>query len=278
MVEEFNIRQLSAGTRVFGVVGTNALHSLSPAMHNAAFRAMNIDAVYVPLPTTGFADFLEFAAALDLEGVSVTIPFKIDALHAAATVDDTARVVGAVNTLRRSANGWDATNTDVAGFLAPLDKAFPGDLRGIRVSVLGAGGSARAVIVALKNRGAEVTVHARRAEQADAIGAELGAHAGAFPPGRGSWDLLINCTPLGGATLRHESPLPGGPFDGQLVYDLTYGPGSSRLLAEAAESGCATLDGLAMLVAQAERQFEWWTGQRPPAGVMEAAVRKRSCN
>jgi shikimate 5-dehydrogenase len=85
----------------------------------------------------------------------------------------------------------------------------------------------------------------------------------------------VNSTPLGGATHRDESPLPGGPFDGRLVYDLTYGPGESPLLREARAAGCETLDGLTMLVAQAERQFEWWTGQRPAPGVMQAAAERR---
>jgi 3-dehydroquinate dehydratase / shikimate dehydrogenase len=278
MMDEFNFSRVTAATRIFGVVSTNAMHSLSPVMHNAAFRAMQVDAVYVPLRAVEFADFLEFADALGIEGASVTIPFKVDALGAATSVDETARAVGAVNTLRRDADGWDATNTDVPGFLAPLDVAYGGELRGARASVLGAGGSARAVIVALRDRGAAVTVHARRFDQAVAVTAELGVRPGPWPPAPGSWDLLVNCTPLGGATLRDVSPLPDSAFDGRLVYDLTYGHGPSRLMSDASAAGCQTLDGLPMLVAQAEHQFQWWTGARPPAGVMEAAVRKRICN
>jgi shikimate dehydrogenase len=277
MVNEFEFCRVTDATRVFGVVSTNALHSLSPVMHNAAFRASGLDAVYVPLQVDDFADFLEFAAALDIEGASITIPFKLDALRAATTVDAVGRAVGAVNTLRRHGHTWDATNTDVAGFLSPLDAAF-GDLHGARASVLGAGGSARAVVVALREKGAVVMVHARRPEQAAAVTADLGAHDGSWPPMPGTWDLLVNCTPLGGANRRDESPLPGGPFDGRLVYDLTYGRGPSRIVSDARAAGCRTLDGLPMLVAQAERQFQWWTGQRPPAGVMEAAVRTQTCN
>jgi shikimate 5-dehydrogenase len=163
----------------------------------------------------------------------------------------------------------------VDGFLAPLEAAFDRPLRGSRAAVIGAGGSARAVIVALLSRGARVSVHARRPEQALEVTGSLGAGGGSWPVPSGSWDLLVNCTPLGGAALRAESPLPGGPFTGRLVYDLTYGAGESALLREAREAGCATLDGLPMLIAQAERQFEWWTGQRPASGVMrEAADRK----
>jgi shikimate 5-dehydrogenase len=119
-----------------------------------------------------------------------------------------------------------------------------------------------------------VAVHARRAVQARELAASLGCVAGPWPPAAGSWDLLVNTTPLGGATRRAVSPLPGGPFGGRLVYDLTYGAGESALLAEARRTGCRTLDGLPMLVAQAERQFEWWTGQRPRAGLMESAARE----
>jgi shikimate dehydrogenase len=93
-----------------------------------------------------------------------------------------------------------------------------------------------------------------------------------MPPAAGSWDLLVNCTPLGGANRRQESPMADAALDGRAVYDLTYGDGDSALIAEARRAGCAVLDGLPMLVAQAERQFEWWAGQRPEPGVMRAAA------
>jgi 3-dehydroquinate dehydratase/shikimate dehydrogenase len=272
MLSQFRFHDVGPATRIFGVVSSTALHSFSPVMHNAAFAAGGIDAVYVPLQTTEFADFDEFASALGVEGVSVTIPFKGDALRAASAADDLTRQVGAANTLRRRKDrGWEATNTDVAGFLAPLEQAFGRPLAGARASVIGGGGSARAVVVALLSRGVHVTVHTRRREQAAAVTGSLGAEVGAWPIPEG-WDLLVNCTPLGSPTRRDESPLPGGPFTGQLVYDVTYGEGESRLLREAREAGCRTLDGLAMLIAQAERQFEWWTGQPPVPGVMRNAV------
>ena len=161
-------------------------------------------------------------------------------------------------------------------------------LKGARASVIGGGGSARAVVVALLSRGARVSLHTRRREQAQAVTESLGPssafarmteHGGSdsvpaigawpIPP---EWDLLVNCTPLGSPTMRDESPLPGGPFGGTLVYDLTYGVGESRLVREAREAGCRTLDGLPMLVAQAERQYEWWIGRPPQPGVMRDAL------
>jgi 3-dehydroquinate dehydratase/shikimate dehydrogenase len=293
MLDEFRYREVGPATRLFGVVSTNATHSLSPALHNAAFATAGLDAVYVPLRAADIDDFFEFADAFGIEGASITIPFKVDALRAASGADDRTRKVGAANTLRRvgppeggphthsdvgagfSRPTWEATNTDIEGFLAPLAEAYAGDIRGARVAVLGAGGSARAVVAALTWRGAAVSVHARRAEQAREPAAAFAAAVGEWPVPAGSWDILVNCTPLGGAALRDVSPLPGGPFTGRLVYDLTYGSGESALCREAREAGCRTLDGLPMLVAQAERQFEWWTGRQPAAGVMHSAAMKR---
>ena len=272
MVEQYRFRDVGGDTAIYGVVGGHAHRSLSPLMHNAAFAAAGIDSVYVPLRASGFDDFLAFAAGLGVEGCSVTIPYKLDALRAADNADDLTRAVGAANTMRYTRTGWEATNTDVGGFLEPLEALFPGgSIAGLRAAVLGAGGAARAVVVALTSRGAQVTVHARRLEQAQDV-AVLGATAAVLPPPAGSWDVLVNTTPLGSGSMRDESPLPGGPFTGRVAYDLTYGRGESRFVREAREAGLITLDGLPMLVAQAERQFEWWTGQRPEPGVMASAL------
>ena len=256
MVEELRFRQVSRSTTVYGVVGTMTAESKSPTIHNAWFAAAGIDAVMVPMPTERFDDFLAFAEALPVAGAAVTIPFKLDALRCAVRADADARRVGAANTLRRCSDGWEATNTDIAGFLAPLPEH---ELRGARVTVLGAGGAARAVVVALSAAGATATVCARRVEQAQEL-APLGAAVGTWPPRPGSWDILVNCTPLGGISRPDASPLPGGPFDGRLVYDLVYRPPDTPLLRAARAAGCATLNGWPMLQAQARKQFDWWTG------------------
>src|SRR5262245_249299 len=121
MLDRFRFRDVGADAAVYGVVGDNVMHSLSPVMHNAAFAAAAIDAVYVPLRAADFDDFLTFADGLGVAGVSVTIPFKHDALGAARSADALTRQVGAANTLRRHAGVWEATNSDVDGFLEPLD-------------------------------------------------------------------------------------------------------------------------------------------------------------
>jgi 3-dehydroquinate dehydratase/shikimate dehydrogenase len=276
MADDFHFFRVGPDTTLYGVVSTNAMHSLSPVMHNAAFEAAGIDAVYVPLRACDFEDFLSFAAAMGVQGASITIPFKLDALRAAQSADALTQSVGAANTLRRAGDAWEATNTDVYGFLAPLDAVFGTRLQGARAAVLGAGGAARAIVAALRSRGAHVSVYARRSGQALQLARSLDATAGEWPPLAGSWDVLVNCTPLGGAGRRDESPLPREAVSGPLVYDLTYAPGGpSPLLRDAKAAGALTIDGLPMLVAQAERQFEWWTGQQPEPGVMADAVKRK---
>jgi 3-dehydroquinate dehydratase / shikimate dehydrogenase len=271
LLDEFGYRALSPHTQLFGVVGRPVLHSLSPAMHNAAFRAAGIDAIYVPLQASNFNDFIAFADAMAVVGASVTAPYKLDAFQHATEADETSRAVGASNTLRRRGAGWDAINTDVAGFLQPL--VVHGPMVGRRCVVLGGGGAARAVVYALQQAGARVAVSSRRPEAAQSLAERSGATVAHWPPPAGSWDVLINTTPLGTAPDVDDTPLPDGPFGGTLVYDLVYNPADTRLLRDARAAGCQTIGGLAMLVAQAERQFEWWTGQRPREGVMREPIK-----
>jgi 3-dehydroquinate dehydratase/shikimate dehydrogenase len=272
LLDEFRFRSISADSTVYAVVGRPIGHSLSPALHNAAFGAAAENAVYVPLEAADTEDFLAFADAFGIEGASVTAPFKV-ALSSVARLDDAATRVGALNTLRRDPEGWAATNTDVDGFLAPLDGRLP--LGGARVAVLGTGGAARAVAFALGRRGARVTVYGREVARAEPVARLAGGDAAPWPPPDGSWDLLVNATPVGTTPRAEESPLPGARFDGALVYDLVYNPPATRLLADAAASGCDTLGGLDMLVAQAQAQQLFWTGRRPDAGAMRAAAQAR---
>jgi 3-dehydroquinate dehydratase/shikimate dehydrogenase len=273
LVREFRFGRVTADAEVYAVVGRPIMHSLSPAMHNAAFDALGRDAVYVPLEAQSWEDFESLAQWLGMEGASVTAPFKQDAFRAVADMDAEARAVGAVNTLRRASPGrWQGRNSDVEGLLAPLAQE---SLQGARVAVLGAGGAARAACVALSRAGGEVTVHARRAESAQAVAAALGVASAPYPPQPGSWDILINATPLGTWPLVGESPVQASALGPGLVYDLVYNPERTQLLADAEAAGCRTLGGLEMLIAQAAAQCRWWTGAVPPTGVMAEAARQR---
>src|SRR5262249_20361659 len=158
---------------------------------------------------------------------------------------------------------------DAEGFLQPLEERGI-SLSGCRASILGAGGSARAVAVALASKKASVTVHARDRERAARVAALAGGAVGEVPPVPGAGDLLVNCTPIGMHPHIDRTPVPAERLHAGLVYDLVYNPESTRFMREAAAAGCQTIGGLDMLVAQAAAQFRWWTGVAPPVVVMRA--------
>ncbi len=271
MRDEFHVPLVTPDTAVYGLVGQPVDHSLSPAMHNAAFRAAGLDAVYVPLAAADFADFELFAAAFRVRGVSVTAPYKLDA-HRASAGPSSATRLGAINTLRHTGAGWEGRNTDIEGFLAPLAGRT---LRGARVSVLGAGGAARGVAAALFAEGATVRLHARRRDAARATAAACGVVAGPWPPDD-DWNILVNATPVGTAPRVDDTPLRlSGSLAGRLVYDLVYNPPETTLVRQARRHGADVLGGLPMLVAQAAAQFHWWTGQQPSSSLMLEAARTR---
>jgi 3-dehydroquinate dehydratase/shikimate dehydrogenase len=275
MQHEYRFRRIGSRTAVYGVLGKPVTHSVSPVMHNAAFRDAHLDAVYLPLAADSFDDFLAFARDAGLAGVSVTAPFKVNAFETANECDAVSRRIHSVNTLRRDGDKWLGCNTDVTGFLAPLQTTIR--TRGTRAAILGAGGAARSVSVALASAGVHVTIAARRPEQARAVAALTGAAVSAWPPAPQSWDLLVNATPVGTAPNVDASALPDGyPFQpGGTVYDLVYNPPQTKLLQDAARAGCRTIGGLDMLIAQAQAQFEWWTGRKPSDRVMREAALAR---
>ena len=272
LLQEFHFRRIEANAAVYGVIGRPVSHSLSPAMHNAGFAARGMNAVYVPLETADLDGLRTLAADLNLKGLSVTIPFKTDVLPLLDEVDETAAAAGAVNTIAIKDGRWIGTNTDADGFLEPLRARVP-ELRGRRAVILGAGGAARGVGLALRQQGATVAIAARRGDAARQVAAAIGCDVAEWPPAQRSWDLLVNATPAGSRAqpgMPCDVLLDGG--DGQVVYDLVYDPAPTALMRAAEASGLTVLGGLDMLVAQAERQFEIWTGGRPPRGLFAQAA------
>jgi shikimate dehydrogenase len=272
--DQYGFDSLGESTAIYGLTGSPIAHSVSPAMHNAALRAARLDAIYLPFPAADADDFVRFARALGLEGASVTIPFKVSLCERMDDVDPVARRIGAINTIRVVCGRWIGGNSDAAGFLAPLEERGIA-LSGIRASVLGAGGSARAVAIALASKGADLRVHARSHQRAAEVAAVASGRTGPWPPEPGSWELLVNCTPLGMHPQLDETPVPAAALTGPLVYDLVYNPPMTRLLREASDAGCQTIGGLEMLIAQAQEQFRSWMNTDPPAGVMRAAAARR---
>jgi 3-dehydroquinate dehydratase / shikimate dehydrogenase len=294
--EDFGLPDLPPVDSLFGLVGNPVAHSLSPRLHNGAYRELGIPALYLPFQTESFGDFwLEVveegaldALGLPLRGLSITAPFKAAALAVAGAESPLAGVIGGANTLVLRDGVWEAESTDPEGVVAPL-LARGVTVAGCRAAVVGAGGGGRAAAVGLSRAGAEVTLFNRNPERGAAAAADLGLPClplGDLDPAR--FDVLVNATPLGRAGPEEGEPLPfavEAVRPGAAVIDLVYRRGSlegqegrerreggaddgpTALLAAAARRGAITIDGREVLLGQAQAQFQMMTGQELPAAL-----------
>ena len=259
-----------------GVIGHPIRHSLSPAIHNAAYRALGLDWLFCAfdVPPGRAAEAVAGARFLGIEGLSVTMPHKAGVIPALERLTPVAAALGAVNTIVRLGDELVGDNADGAGFLdtVRVDEGF--DPAGRRCLVLGAGGAARAVVLALAGAGAsEIVVVNRTADKAEAaVGLVPGLARTGQAGEAGSADLVVNATPLG---MGGGGPLPLDPAvlgPGQLVVDLVYHPAVTPLVEAARARGAAAANGLGMLIHQAAHAIRLWTGEDPPTEVMSAAA------
>jgi 3-dehydroquinate dehydratase/shikimate dehydrogenase len=273
LASSYRVRSLTPSTRVYGVLGSDVLRSLSPAIHNRAFAALGEDAVYVPLQAASLDAFLCALPALELSGFSVTRPYKQEILPHLRSVSPEASCAGSVNTVAAGSDGLAGSSTDGEGVLGPLRRRL--DPAGRTAVVAGAGGAARAAAFALAGAGARVFVAARRPEQAKGLAADMGGEALGSLESVSSldWDVLLNATPVGSGALPGALPVPASALrGGRVVFDMIYEPRETPLLAAARAKGCVTIDGVEMLVAQAVGQLDVWLGQAPPLEVLTRAA------
>jgi shikimate dehydrogenase len=257
------------------IFGNPVAHSLSPLMHAAAYRAMGIAANYEAIRADSAAEVVRTIRERGLDGASVTLPFKESLLPLLDDVDETSRRIGAVNTVIQRGGRLSGRNTDAPGLALDL-LAWCG-IRGRSFVVLGAGGAARAALVALLDHGGRVIVinrsPARARSLAEAFGCAWAPWAALAETGA---DVLINTTPLGMFPETDQTPLAAEllpRFGG--VLDTIYNPLTTRLLQEAAAAGCRTRSGVGMFVAQGAGQIRLWTDREPPLELMRQAVRER---
>jgi shikimate dehydrogenase len=247
-------------------------HSASPAMHRAAFAAAGLPGLYAAVRTDDIRRAVQGMRALGIRGASVTLPHKEAVLGCLDRLDPAAARIGAVNTLLNTGEAIHGFNTDCEGAVQALNEKT--QLAGKRVAVLGAGGAARAVVYGVLRAGGHPTVFNRSAAHAERLAADLGADCAPLSDfGAGSFDILVNTTPVGMTPYPGATPIPADRLAGHLVVmDIVYTPLRTRLLAAAEAAGCAVVDGLSMFVHQGARQFELWTGRPAPVAVMRLAA------
>ena len=285
MAEAFEI---NTETRLCAVIGHPVAHSLSPAMHNAAFRAAGLNYAYLAFDVEDVPAFLAgMRAAPSFRGLSVTIPHKVRAMACLDEVDAMAQRVGCVNTVTNENGVLRGSVTDGTGALRALAEAGV-SLAGRRVLFLGAGGAVRAVAFAAAEAGPErVTLLGRSREKAVALAADLRRAAEGVDVGEGSLvfeldealathDVIINGTPVGmhGHDEGASCVPPERLRPEHAVFDMVYRPRRTRLLQDALMAGCATIEGMAMLLHQAVLQYELWTGLPAPVDVMRRALER----
>jgi 3-dehydroquinate dehydratase / shikimate dehydrogenase len=275
----FFYEQINAETKVYGVLGDPVGHSLSPLLHNNAFRHLGVNALYLPfrVPRGELRVFLHAYEQIPVHGYSVTIPHKEEAAGLALHEDEQVKATRAANTLVHGTDGFSAYNTDYQGVLdtlkanlPPGPDATPPVLAGRNVLILGAGGMARAAAVAMHRAGAMVAITNRSAERAHFLAKEIGCRAVEWDARENeSCDLLINCTPVGMHPEVDESPMPASFFKANMtVFDTVYTPEKTLFIKEAREAGAPTITGVELFIRQAALQCKLFTGQEMPLDML----------
>ncbi len=280
-------KQINAKTELFAVFGHPIGHTLSPAMHNAAFRALGLDALYLAfdvLPAR-LMNTLEMMAELGFRGINLTVPLKEEAFRGIASLSESARILGSVNTVKMTSGGLEGHSTDGDGFLMGIKEAFDLSVKDLDVMVLGCGGAGRAVAIAAARAGAERLLLTDLDEtRARKLVSEINAFAGAGKAlavaacadswRRASLDtaLVVQATPVG--MRKDDKPLLGADAfrNGQCVYDLVYMFPETGFMKAARAAGARTANGLGMLLFQGALSFSIWTGRDEPVAVMRSVL------
>jgi shikimate dehydrogenase len=263
---------IDSSTRLYGVMGNPIAHSLSPLMHNVAFRRTGQKGVYLAFPVTDLAGAVNGIRALNIHGVSVTLPHKVAVMDLLDQVDAAARRIGAVNTIVNEAGRLYGFNSDSPGAMAALMEKTPID--GKRVAVIGAGGAARAVAYGIKVNGGRLTIVNRSRDRGRRLADELAADCCPLTDFSGDVvDILVNTTSVGMTPYTERMPVaPAALRPGMTVMDIVYNPLETMLLKTARQKGCTVVDGLSMFIHQGAIQFERWTGKRAPVQLMKQTV------
>jgi 3-dehydroquinate dehydratase/shikimate dehydrogenase len=272
MRELYRIDAITPKTAIYGVAGQPITGSKSPLMHNTAFAATKMDAVYLPFETANATELMEVVERLEVRGLSITMPLKEAVIPLLTQTDETVRAMGACNTILRYADGVLAGfNTDIGAIVTPLERHI--GLENARVLVLGAGGAARAAAYGLGLRGATVWILNRTVGNAELLATDFAARVQRRDRLHEShFEIIVNCTPYGMRGQTMDTPIAEADMNCSIFFDTVYNPLETPLIVAARGRGIETIPGVAMFVEQGVRQFEIWTERTAPEGEMARAV------
>ena len=269
--EIYRFKNIKRETSLFGIIGNPVMHTRSPRIHNPAFKHLGIDAVYIPFQTDTLPEFMKLMDIMDIRGFSVTIPHKERIIEFLDSQSEAVSATGSCNTVVRRGKKLHGENYDVEGFLDPLKKRLGSErLKGMKATVIGAGGAARSVVFALVSSGVEVCIINRTKEKAEKLAKEFrckyeGLDESGLDLARIYNNLVVQTTSVGMYPNVDGDPLPEYEFKrDQIVYDLIYIPEETNFLKRAKEAGCTVIGGGEMLLQQAYRQFSLFTGKQYP--------------
>lgn len=279
---------ITGRTKIYGLYGWPVEHTFSPAMHNAAFGRLEMDACYLAFPVhpDRLEDAVRSISALGIQGVNVTVPHKERTAAMLSELSEEARLMMAVNTIEVRGDRLIGHNTDGRGFLRSLRENLKFDPKGKRVFIVGAGGAGRAVGFSLSISEVDsITIYDKDIQKSSGLARDIREKTGSdvfavddvmnAAEAAKDADCIVNATPLG---MKKTDPMPLEARvirKGQIVCDLIYNPPETRLLRTAKARGARTLNGLGMLLYQGVLAFEIWTGKKAPVGVMKAALVKQ---
>jgi shikimate dehydrogenase len=258
--------------KIFAVIGNPIAHSLSPCMHNAAFKHLKLPFVFAAFKVENLASGILGIKSLDISGISVTIPHKIEIIKHINKIDKKAKAIGSVNTVLNKNGILSGYNTDCDGAMkALLEKTL---IKGKHAAVIGAGGAARAIVFGLISSGANVTIINRSIKKGENLAYEFGAEFSPFSDiKKRKYDIIINTTPLGMFPNVDATPFDKKYFEKDMVVmDIVYSPLKTKFLKDAENAGCTIINGLSMFVFQGALQFELFTNKKAPIEIMKKVV------
>ena len=275
----YHFKEINEETKLYGIIGNPVSHSMSPAIHNASFIEKGLNNVYVPLKIANIDAFMRECRKIDFQGFSVTIPHKESVLPFLDDLDHTARKIGAINTIVNRKGKLTGYNTDCMAAVMGLEysmKKANETLNNKKVSIIGAGGAARAIAFGLKEKGCDITIFNRTIERAEKLSHDVKCRFESFKEiHKLDSDILINTTSIGMFPDVDQTPIPKNILkEGMIVFDAIYNPIETRLLRDAKGKGCHTVNGLSMFINQAAEQFRLWTNIDPPVELMSSIVKE----